>query len=131
MTFRAGHLKDAVWSVRPRLDRIPFRPEAPVVLISNDNEAATLFAFDLKQRGVTGAIRRLNGNVENWKQAGLDIVTNDDCLADKDCIDFVFHTYDRHSGNADAARAYIAWETGLVDRLDTQERNSFRLARIP
>ncbi|MDJ0958925.1 MAG: rhodanese-like domain-containing protein, partial [Arenicellales bacterium] len=131
MTFRAGHLKDAAWSIRPCLDRIPFRPEAPVVLISNDNEAATLFAFDLKQRGVNGAIRRLNENVENWKQAGLDIVTNDDCLADKDCIDFVFHTYDRHSGNADAARAYIAWETGLVDRLDAQERNSFRLARIP
>ena len=130
MLFRAGHLKDAVWSIRPRLDRIPLRREAALILISNDNAVAALFAFDLKQLGVTGPVRQLSGNVENWKRAGLDIVITDD-PSDKDCIDFIFHTHDRHKGNADAARAYIEWETGLVDRLDAQERNSFRLARIP
>jgi len=32
------------------------------------------------------------------------------------------------SGNAAAARQYLAWETGRVDQLDAQERGVFRVA---
>ena len=129
MVFRAGHLKDAIWSIRPRLDRVSLRHEAAVVLISDDKRTAALSARDLKQLGATGPIWQLHGNVETWAQAGLDIVASDVNPPDQDCIDFIFHTHDRHSGNADAARAYIEWETGLIDRLDAQERSSFRLAK--
>ena len=45
--------------------------------------------------------------------------------ADADCIDFLFFTHGRHEGNAEAAAPYLAWEIGLVDQLDAQERGSF------
>ena len=128
MAFRTGHLKDAVWSIRPRLDRIQFRRDVPVALVTDDAEVVALFALDLQQLGVTAPIRRLSGNVEAWKQTGLDCVATKDNPPDDECIDFVFHTHDRHSGSAAAALAYIEWEIGLVDRLDEQERNSFRLS---
>jgi hypothetical protein len=48
--------------------------------------------------------------------------------ADADCIDFLFFVHDRHEGNAAAARQYLAWETGLLDQLDPQERGMFQLA---
>jgi hypothetical protein len=34
---------------------------------------------------------------------------------------------DRHDGNLDACRAYLAWETNLVNQMDEQERGVFRL----
>ena len=47
--------------------------------------------------------------------------------ADADCIDFLFFTHGRHDGNAEAARQYLAWEIGLIDQLDAQERGVFRI----
>jgi len=47
--------------------------------------------------------------------------------ADAECIDFLFFTHGRHDGNAEAARQYLAWEIGLVDQLDAQERAVFRI----
>ena len=46
---------------------------------------------------------------------------------DAECVDFIFHTLGRNEGNLDAARAYLAWEVGLVDQLDADERATFRL----
>ena len=40
----------------------------------------------------------------------------------------MFHTHQRHDGNVEAARAYLAWEVDLVARLDDQERGTFRIA---
>jgi len=42
-------------------------------------------------------------------------------------IDFLFFTARRHEGDANAARQYLAWETGLVGQLDAQERAAFRI----
>ena len=42
----------------------------------------------------------------------------------------MFHTHQRHDGNVEAARAYLAWEVDLVGRLDDQERGSFRIAGV-
>jgi hypothetical protein len=33
--------------------------------------------------------------------------------------------HDRHDGNKEAARQYLAWETGLLGQLDPQERAGF------
>ena len=51
-----------------------------------------------------------------------------DVPPDADCIDFLFFTHGRHEGNAEAARQYLAWETGLIAQLDAQERGAFRIA---
>jgi hypothetical protein len=63
-----------------------------------------------------------------WASSGLAVETSPDDPPDAERIDFLFFVHDRHDGNLDAARRYLAWETGLVDQLDEDERASFRLA---
>jgi hypothetical protein len=40
----------------------------------------------------------------------------------------LFFTARRHDNDAEAARQYLAWETGLLAQLDDQERGVFRIA---
>lgn len=49
-------------------------------------------------------------------------------LPDARCIDFLFFVHDRHDGNKEAARRYLAWETNLIGQLDEQELATFRFA---
>jgi len=42
--------------------------------------------------------------------------------SDAESIDFLFFVHDRHDGNLDSARQYLAWETGLLDRMDESEK---------
>ena len=69
----------------------------------------------------------LVGGFAAWRAAGLPVVATPDQPSDAECIDFLFFTHGRHDGNADAARQYLAWETGLLGQLDAQERGVFRL----
>ena len=62
-----------------------------------------------------------------WRAAGLPVEATPDLPADAACIDYLFFVHDRHDGNKEAARRYLAWETGLVAQLDAQERAAFRL----
>ena len=127
MSFRAGHLAGAVWSIRPRLAETRSGDRRPVVLIAAEDGVAALAARDLRGAGVAG-LRRLTGGPGDWTAAGLEVVATPDDPSDADCIDHLFFTHDRHQGNAEAARQYLAWEIGLVDRLDAQERGVFQIA---
>ena len=49
---------------------------------------------------------------------------------DKKFIDFNFHTYMRHEGNKDHARQYLKWEIDLLDKMDKQEINFFKIGNI-
>lgn len=125
MTYREGHIEGALWSIRPRLDRLGLDPARPVVLVG-DETAAALAAHDLTAAGA-GNVSRLRGGPDDWRGAGLTIVASSDQPADADCIDFLFFTSERHNGNEAASRQYLAWEIGLVDQLDDLERNSFNI----
>ncbi|MDG1438520.1 MAG: hypothetical protein P8P98_06035, partial [Emcibacteraceae bacterium] len=61
---------------------------------------------------------------DEWKTAGLKIISTPDNPPDAERIDFMFHTHARHSGNLDHAREYLRWETGLMDQMDEQERGT-------
>jgi hypothetical protein len=57
-------------------------------------------------------------------------VATPDTPADAECIDFLFFTAKRHDGGEagrEASRQYLAWEIGLIDQLDAQERGAFRI----
>jgi 3-mercaptopyruvate sulfurtransferase SseA len=69
----------------------------------------------------------LEGGMAAWRAAGLPVEATPELPADGDCIDYLFFVHDRHDGNKEAARRYLAWETGLVAQLDAQERAAFRL----
>ena len=95
--------------------------------IADDASVAALAAVDLGEVGC-GEIRRLDGGPQEWRAAGLPLVATPDTPPDADRIDFLFFTAARHDGDAEAARAYLAWETGLIAQLDAQERGTFRIA---
>jgi rhodanese-related sulfurtransferase len=126
MAFRAGHIPQARWSIRPRIAAAADRAK-PVVLVADEPAVAALAAIDLAEAEVKD-VRLLDGGHEAWRGAGLPVAASPQSPTDAECIDFVFFTHGRHDGNADAARAYLAWEIGLVDQLDDQERAAFRIA---
>jgi rhodanese-related sulfurtransferase len=128
--YRDGHIRDAVWSIRPRLAMLDLDAAAIVVLIADEPGVAALATIDLGEAGVTD-IRRLAGGVDDWHQASLPIVATPDLPADADRIDFLFFTHRRLVGDAEHSRQYLAWEIGLVDQIDEAERAAFRIEPAP
>jgi rhodanese-related sulfurtransferase len=125
--YRKGHIPGSVWSIRPRLAAALPDMRAPVVLISDSPNVAAAASLDLADLGVT-EVSVLAGGAETWRADGQTLNATPDIPADRDRIDFMFHTHQRHDGNVEAARAYLAWEVDLVGRLDEQERSTFRIA---
>ncbi len=124
--YRRGHIDGARWAIRPRLDRLGLAPDRPLVLTAADRMRAELAALDLKELGCR-SIQYLAGDEADWAAAGLELVATPDDPTDEDRIDYLFFVHDRHAGNLDACRRYLAWETGLIAQLDQQERGVFRL----
>ena len=127
--FRAGHIAQATWSIRPRIAAAFDRARKTIVLIADEPGIADLAALDLRDVGATD-IRMLTGDIARWRAAGVTVVATPDHPTDADCIDFLFFVYKRHEGDTEAARQYLAWETSLLDQLDAQERGAFRLADL-
>jgi rhodanese-related sulfurtransferase len=130
MTYRAGHIAGAAWTIRPRIAADAAKTAAAArtfILMADEPDVAALAAIDLTAAG-TQDVRILAGGFEAWRNAGLPVESSPDRPSDADCIDFLFFTHDRQS-NPDAARQYLAWETGLLDQLDEQERGVFRPMR--
>jgi rhodanese-related sulfurtransferase len=123
--YRKGHVDGAVWGIRPRFGATA-AAETPVALLADDPRAARLAAIDLAEAGAAD-IRLVEGGVAACRTAGLPIVATPQSPPDAERIDFLFFVHDRHEGNKEAARGYLAWETGLLQQLDSQERASFRL----
>ena len=125
MTFRMGHVAGSAWSIRPRIATLA-KPDKTMVLVSDDRDIAALAARDLAEAGAKD-IRLMAGSFGAWHAEKLAVAATPDVPADADCIDFLFFTARRHDGDADAARQYLAWETGLLAQLDEQERGVFRI----
>jgi rhodanese-related sulfurtransferase len=125
MMFRQGHIAQAKWSIRPRI-AAAVNIQQPIALVAEVPAVAALAAIDLKETGATD-LRLVSGGPGDWRTAGLSISATPNDPADAEAIDFLFFAHARHDGDAAAARQYLAWETGLLDQLDAQERGSFRL----
>jgi len=129
-SYRAGHVAGAYWGIRPRLRQPAMRDlvRSEVLLVAETAEDAALAALDLAQAGVR-VVRHVEGGQEALRRAGAAIEATAGQPPDEDCIDFLFFVHDRHSGNMDAARKYLAWETGLAGQLSAEERAEFRMIR--
>lgn len=128
MAFREGHLSSAQWTLRATLSEVMenISPTQEIVLCSADDQICGFIAEDLKNMGYSN-LSILAGDPKSWQAQGLEVISSPESPSNEEAIDFVFFTHDRHSGNLDAARRYIEWETGLVAQLDTQERAIFKL----
>ncbi|MFJ4142500.1 cystathionine beta-lyase [Pseudomonas sp. NPDC089734] len=123
--FRKGHIEGSRWSIRPLLAAAVLDEPRPLVLIADEPALAQLALDELPQAQRQQA-RLLEGGVEAWASAGLPLHEGRDSLPDAQCIDFLFFTHDRHSGNKDAARQYLAWEIGLLGQMTEQEIASLK-----
>ena len=120
--FRNAHILGARWAIRPE---VKIDPTMDYVLIGAP-DVVSLVARDIWQQTPDARIRWLDGDMDQWRADGVDFETTPGVPTDQSRIDFNFHTHDRHQGNAAAARAYLAWETGLVEQIDDQESGLFR-----
>ncbi|MGE8143767.1 cystathionine beta-lyase [Pseudomonas frederiksbergensis] len=119
MSYRKGHIAGARWSIRSLLAAEVAGEQRPLVLLADDPRLAAFAALELPehQRRQT----RFAGNV-----AGLELQADTNTPPDEQCIDFLFFTHDRHSGNKDAARQYLAWEIGLLAQMSQAEIASLK-----
>lgn len=126
MAYRKEHIAGSIWSIRPRLARdlidVKNDEKKDVVLVADEADIARWAALELPARPLL-----LTGGFKAWKDAGLPMQSSPDLPVDADCIDYLFFVHDRHDGNKEAARQYLAWETGLVPQLDAQELAEFQL----
>jgi rhodanese-related sulfurtransferase len=129
MIYRKGHIPQAVWTIRPRITAAVGDPMKSVMIVADEPGIAALAAIDLKASGFKD-IRLLEGGHEAWHAAGLPVTATSETPADRECIDFLFFTHGRHDGDAEASRQYLAWEMGLLDQLDEQERGWFRINTV-
>lgn len=127
--YRKGHIRGAVWAVRPQLNRFaPFLQTRRIVLIGQDgdDELPALCASDLTASGATD-VHIAEGGFTGLREAGMPVEATPDEPDKAERIDFAFFVHDRHDGNLEASRQYLAWETGLIAQLDAAERDEFRL----
>lgn len=126
MSYRRAHVPGSRWSIRPRIAAAVGDWKGPVVLIADEPLIARATAVDLAEAGIVET-SMLRGSFEAWRAAGLPSETTPDRPADAECIDYLFFVHDRHDGNAEAARRYLAWELDLVKQLDAQELGAYRI----
>lgn len=120
--YREGHIDGAIWTIRPKLSKLNIKGK-PIV-IASDLFTAQFIVKDLGGNAIISLTEP-----DEWKAAGLKMVSTPDSPSDEERIDFMFHTHGRHSGNMDHAREYLRWETGLMDQMDDQERGTLKPLR--
>lgn len=126
LAYRKAHIPGSRWSIRPRLeDVLPRVGDRRVVLVADEPDVARIAAFDLARAGVR-SIAMLEGGFAAWRAAGGAIESTPDRPSDAECIDYLFFVHDRHDGNKEAARRYLAWETQLLSQLDERELATYR-----
>ena len=64
-------------------------------------------------------------------EAGAALEATPDTPGPEQAIDFLFFVHDRHDGNLESSRRYLAWEQGLIAQLDAAERAAFVLSDRP
>ncbi len=115
----------ARWAIRPRIEAVLDGSRRPAYIVADDAVGAALAAIDLRELGVAD-VRLVTGGLDAWRDSGLPVESGSG-PADAEAIDCLWFVHDRHDGNLDAARRYLAWEQGLIAQLDADERAEFDL----
>jgi len=125
LAYRSAHAAGASWSIRPRISHAAHAAgrDRTIVLVTDEPDVAALAAIDLREAGFTPLAQA------SWATclaAQLPSQTTPTDPADAQAIDHLFFVHDRHQGNLEAARRYLAWEQGLIAQCSVQELAAFR-----
>jgi rhodanese-related sulfurtransferase len=126
MLFRKKHIPKTRWSTRVRIVADAKSAHGRIILVCDDPNVAKLAATDLIEAGHHDVVL-LEGGFDAWDAAGYPTEASPDVPPDRDCIDYLFFVHDRHAGNREAMKQYLAWETGLIAQLDEQDRKLFQV----
>jgi rhodanese-related sulfurtransferase len=126
MRFRSAHVPGSRWSTRARVVADARNRRVPFVLAADETDVARLAAIDLLESGAND-VRLLDGGFAAWTRAGFASESSPADPPDAECVDYLFFVHDRHAGNREAMKRYLAWETGLIAQLDAQERALFKI----
>jgi rhodanese-related sulfurtransferase len=126
--YRKAHPEDAVWAIRPRLDRLPANVlrASRIAVFAEDEEVGALAAADLAEIA-SGPVALVQGGIAAWQAAARPFAASPDEPPDAERIDYIFWNHDRHAGNQDAMRAYLRWETELPGEIARDGLAGFRL----
>lgn len=127
--YREAHPEDAVWAIRPRLDRLPTTVlrASRIAVFADDAAVGALAAADLAEIAA-GPVALVDGGISAWRDAGRPFAASPDDPPDSERIDYIFWNHDRHAGNQDAMRAYLRWETELPGEIARDGLAGFRIA---
>ncbi len=123
-SFKKSHIKKSTWLSRPNLRFIDLKTQKKILFVYDNLTKAKLIENDMKEK--------YNLDIYFYKFAEKDfhkfpkvLTTNSNYPKKTDCIDFVYHTHKRHSGNKNHAKKYLNWETNLIDKMDKEEIKKF------
>jgi rhodanese-related sulfurtransferase len=126
--YRDAHPEDAVWAIRPRLDRLAASVlrASRIVVFAEEEAMGALAAADLAEIAA-GPVAMLEGGIGGWRAAARPFAASPDDSPDAERIDYIFWNHDRHAGNEAAMRAYLRWETELPAEIARDGLAGFRL----
>ena len=126
--YREAHPEDAVWAIRPRLDRLPASvlQATRIAVFAEDEALGALAAADLAEIAA-GPVLIVQGGITAWRAAARPFAASPSDPPDAKRIDFVFWNYDRHGGSQEAMRAYLRWETELPAEIARDGLAGFRV----
>ncbi len=128
LDYREAHLPGALWSPRPRIaDTIRALPSDRKIVLYSEHETRALLAVPDARAATDSPVYVLRGGREAWKAAGLPTEASPETPKDANCIDFLFWVHDRHSGNQDSMRAYLAWEEQLPAQIEADGDAQFKI----
>ncbi|WP_206454977.1 rhodanese-like domain-containing protein [Aurantimonas marina] len=127
LAYRESHAEGAVWATRSNLSGTVARDRRQILLIVDDDAVLIGAARDLDALARSDFAVVAGGHAA-LLDAGAKKAASPSIPSDAEAIDFARFVHDRHDGNLDASRRYLAWEMGLVGQLDEAERNEFQLS---
>jgi rhodanese-related sulfurtransferase len=130
-SYRDRHIRGAHWQSRRMLgDYLKDKPtsDAMIVLIGDSKELLEYAAIDCREYGAS-EVRLCLMPMSDALTAQLTWDSTPESPPNEQRIDYLYFVHDRHDGNKDAARQYLAWELNLVNQLDEAELSAYRFTR--
>lgn len=127
--YSRAHIDGAIWIIRSRIKDVVAKIDRSlgVCIVGRNDGVDHLVATDFAELGFR-RVAVLDGGVEAWLSAKQPVVETPDFPPEDECVDYLFFAHDRHAGNLESAKQYLAWEKGLMGALSLEERNQFSLA---
>lgn len=122
-------LKNSIWLNRSNLKQNISNFMKNIVIVFDNISIASLIVRDLKE-----IYPEIQVKVYQWNDEEVfkfpEYLEQNLIKLDKKFIDFNFHTYMRHMGNKTHAKQYLKWETDLLEEMDKEEINFFKIGNV-